>query len=80
MKNFQKTSDFINDSIKASGIKRIITTAIKRYTSEEVEALIDSIKKLGFLRINSFRNFSFLFLITKWFRKKIHSFRMLRKK
>ena len=43
-----KDFGFINDSIKASGIKRIITTAIKRYTSEEVEALIDSIKKLGF--------------------------------
>jgi DNA-directed RNA polymerase subunit beta' len=43
-----KDFGFINDAVKASGIKRIITTAIKRYTSEEVELLIDSIKKLGF--------------------------------
>jgi DNA-directed RNA polymerase subunit beta' len=43
-----KDFGFINDAVKASGIKRIITTAIKRYTSEEVEAIIDSIKKLGF--------------------------------
>ena len=34
--------------VKASGIKRIITTAIKKYTSEEVERIIDSIKSLGF--------------------------------
>jgi DNA-directed RNA polymerase subunit beta' len=39
---------FINEPIKASGIKRLITSAIKKYTSEEVEALIDSIKSLGF--------------------------------
>jgi len=43
-----KDFGFINDSVKASGIKRIITTAIKRYTSDEVEKIIDSIKKLGF--------------------------------
>jgi len=39
---------FINEPIKASGIKRLITSAIKKYTSEEVELLIDSIKSLGF--------------------------------
>jgi DNA-directed RNA polymerase subunit beta' len=43
-----KDFGFINDAVKASGIKRIITTAIKRYTSEEVEFIIDSIKTLGF--------------------------------
>jgi DNA-directed RNA polymerase subunit beta' len=43
-----KDFGFINDAVKASGIKRIITIAIKKYTSEEVEALIDSIKTLGF--------------------------------
>jgi len=39
---------FVNEPIKASGIKKIITTAIKKYTPEEVEKLIDSIKSLGF--------------------------------
>jgi DNA-directed RNA polymerase subunit beta' len=39
---------FINDAVKASGIKKIITAAIKKYTSEEVERIIDSIKSLGF--------------------------------
>ena len=39
---------FINEPIKASGIKRIITTAIEKYSPEEVEKLIDSIKSLGF--------------------------------
>ncbi len=43
-----KDFGFINDSVKASGIKRIITAAIKRYASEEVEFIIDSIKTLGF--------------------------------
>ena len=43
-----KDFGFINEAIKASGIKRIITTAIKKYTSEEVELMIDSIKSLGF--------------------------------
>jgi DNA-directed RNA polymerase subunit beta' len=43
-----KDFGFINDSVKASGIKKLITTAIKRYTSEEVEFIIDSIKTLGF--------------------------------
>jgi DNA-directed RNA polymerase subunit beta' len=39
---------FINEPVKASGIKRIITTAIKKYSSEDVEKLIDNIKSLGF--------------------------------
>ena len=39
---------FINEPIKASGIKKIITTAIKTSTADEVEALIDNIKALGF--------------------------------
>jgi DNA-directed RNA polymerase subunit beta' len=39
---------FINNAVKASGIKKIITTAIKKYTPEEVENIIDSIKSLGF--------------------------------
>lgn len=39
---------FINEPIKASGIKRIVTAAIKKYSSEEVEQIIDSIKSLGF--------------------------------
>ncbi len=43
-----KDSSFINEPIKASGIKRLITAAIKKYTSEEVELMIDSIKSLGF--------------------------------
>ncbi|HUD04625.1 MAG TPA: DNA-directed RNA polymerase subunit beta', partial [Patescibacteria group bacterium] len=43
-----KEFGFINEPIKASGIKRLITIAIKKYSSEEVEAMIDSIKSLGF--------------------------------
>ncbi len=39
---------FLNESIKASGIKKIITTAIKALNAEEVEALIDNVKALGF--------------------------------
>lgn len=39
---------FINEPVKASGIKRIVTTSIKKYTSEEVEKIIDNIKSLGF--------------------------------
>ena len=39
---------FINEAVKASGIKRIITTAIKKYSPEETEKLIDNIKSLGF--------------------------------
>ena len=40
--------DFINEAVKASGIKRIITKAIGICTSDEVVQLIDSIKSLGF--------------------------------
>ncbi len=39
---------FINDPIKASGIKKIIISAIKTLSADEVEALIDNIKSLGF--------------------------------
>jgi len=39
---------FINESIKASGIKRIVTKAITICKSEEVVSLIDNIKSLGF--------------------------------
>ncbi len=39
---------FINESINASGIKKITTRAMKIYPSEQVAALIDKIKNLGF--------------------------------
>lgn len=39
---------YVNTPVKASGIKAIITKAIKTLTAEEVEALIDNIKALGF--------------------------------
>ncbi len=39
---------FVNEPVKASGIKRIVTTSIKKYSSEEVEKIIDNIKSLGF--------------------------------
>ena len=39
---------FINKSINASGIKAIVTEAITKRTPDEVEKLIDAIKKLGF--------------------------------
>ena len=39
---------FINNSINGSGIKTIITQAITKRTPDEVEKLIDAIKKLGF--------------------------------
>ncbi len=39
---------FINKSINASGIKAIVTEAITKKTPDEVEHLIDAIKKLGF--------------------------------
>ena len=39
---------FINEQVKASGIKRIITYAISNSTAEEVEKIIDNIKTLGF--------------------------------
>ncbi len=43
-----KGMKFINEPIKASGIKRIITKALETYSSDEVAELIDSIKDLGF--------------------------------
>ncbi|MEK7551408.1 MAG: DNA-directed RNA polymerase subunit beta' [Patescibacteria group bacterium] len=43
-----KDLGYINESIKASGIKKIITRAIKSLSADEVEALIDNIKSLGF--------------------------------
>jgi len=39
---------FINEPVRASGIKKIITTAIAKCAHEEVETLIDNIKTLGF--------------------------------
>lgn len=39
---------FINESVNASGIKHIITKAMKIYPSEQVAQLIDKIKNLGF--------------------------------
>ena len=39
---------FVNEPIKASGIKKIITKAMNLVTPEEVEELIDRIKTLGF--------------------------------
>ena len=39
---------FINKPINASGIKTIVTEAITKRTPDEVESLIDAIKKLGF--------------------------------
>ena len=40
--------DFVNESIKASGIKKLITRAIKTKTADEVEDFIDNVKSLGF--------------------------------
>ena len=39
---------FINESVKASGINRLITKAITRCSEETVATLIDAIKNLGF--------------------------------
>ncbi len=43
-----KTIGFINEPVKASTIKRIITKAISECDHEEVATLIDNIKELGF--------------------------------
>ncbi len=43
-----KEIGFVNEAIKASAIKRIITEAITKCQSDEVVKLIDSIKSLGF--------------------------------
>ncbi|MBI2074853.1 MAG: DNA-directed RNA polymerase subunit beta' [Candidatus Levybacteria bacterium] len=39
---------FVNKAVKASNIKRIITTALEKCSAEEVGSLIDNIKNLGF--------------------------------
>lgn len=39
---------FINEPIKASGIKKLVTGTLEKYSAEEVATLIDSIKTLGF--------------------------------
>jgi DNA-directed RNA polymerase subunit beta' len=39
---------FVNESINAGGIKKLITRAMKMYDSEVVASLIDKIKNLGF--------------------------------
>lgn len=39
---------FINEPVKASGIKKIITQAFGKYSAQEVADLIDNIKSLGF--------------------------------
>jgi len=39
---------FINEAIKASGIKKLVTKAISLCSSDEVADLIDNIKSLGF--------------------------------
>ncbi len=40
--------EYINTSINAAGIKKLVTQAMKLCTSEEVTTLIDNIKSLGF--------------------------------
>ncbi len=42
------TFEYVNTSINAAGIKKLITQAMKLCTPEEVTVLIDSIKSLGF--------------------------------
>src|SRR5260221_2569281 len=39
---------FMNEAIKASGIKKLITKVLEEYTQDEVADLIDRIKTLGF--------------------------------
>jgi len=39
---------FVNDAVKASGIKKLITKALETYTQDEVADLIDRVKSLGF--------------------------------
>lgn len=43
-----ETIDYINEAVNASYIKKLITSAMKSHTSEEIANLIDSIKHLGF--------------------------------
>lgn len=42
------TFDYVNESVNAAGIKKLITKAMKLCTQDEVTELIDSIKSLGF--------------------------------
>lgn len=44
----QDSFAFINEPVKASGIRKIIETAITKYSPSEVAHLIDNIKDLGF--------------------------------
>lgn len=39
---------YMNEAVKASGIKKLVTSALTSYTSDEVADLIDKIKSLGF--------------------------------
>src|SRR5258708_2090026 len=39
---------FINETINANGIRRIVMEAFKRFTKDEVAQIIDSIKEFGF--------------------------------
>ena len=43
-----ETYGYVNESVNAGGIKKLIVRAMKLYPSDEVAALIDRIKKLGF--------------------------------
>ncbi len=40
--------EYVNEGVKASGIKRLITKALTKYTSQQVADLIDRVKSLGF--------------------------------
>jgi DNA-directed RNA polymerase subunit beta' len=39
---------YVNESVNASGIKKIITRSMRMYSSEEVAELIDKVKGIGF--------------------------------
>lgn len=40
--------DYVNESVNAAGIKKLITNAMKKCSQDEVTRIIDSIKSLGF--------------------------------
>lgn len=40
--------DYVNESVNAAGIKKLITSAMKKCSQDEVTRIIDSIKSLGF--------------------------------
>jgi DNA-directed RNA polymerase subunit beta' len=40
--------DYVNESVNAAGIKKLITRAMKKCSQDEVTRIIDSIKSLGF--------------------------------